>query len=218
MKRRSPSIQSQLSRKQPSARPATNVASALFTSTQQRVLALLFGQPSRSYFTTEIIGLAGAGTGAVQRELRRLEEAGLVTVRSVGNQKHYQANPAAAIFEELAGIARKILDPASAIRKALAPLDHHLKLALVYGSVARRDDRAESDMDVLLVSDDLTLEQVYAALTPAEAELGRPVHPTLYTSREFRERRKRGSPFLERVLSGQHISLKSDDVDIRAVR
>lgn len=71
----------------------TSLAGALFSGTQQRVLGLLFGQPDRSFYATELINLAGVGSGAVQRELARLAQSGLVTVKPVGNQKHYQANP-----------------------------------------------------------------------------------------------------------------------------
>lgn len=95
--------------KRGSAPSRNGVADALFSATQQRVLALLFGQPGRSFFTNELIGLVGAGSGAVQRELRRLVESGLVTVTRIGSQKHYQANPAAPIFEELRGIVTKTL-------------------------------------------------------------------------------------------------------------
>jgi hypothetical protein len=84
-----------------------SLADALFTRTQQRVLGLLFGQPDRSYYAKELIGLAGGGSGAVQRELERLTRSGLITQRAVGNQKHYQANPASPLFEELCGIALK---------------------------------------------------------------------------------------------------------------
>lgn len=95
--------------KRVSAPSRTGIADALFSATQQRVLALLFGQPERSFFTNELIGLVGAGSGAVQREVRRLVESGLVTVTRLGSQKHYQANPAAPIFEELRGIVTKTL-------------------------------------------------------------------------------------------------------------
>jgi len=82
-----------------SSRPQrTSVADALFSFTQQRVLAFLFGQPERSLFATELIGLVGAGSGAVQRELARLGQSGLVTVPRAGTRKHYQANPKSPIF------------------------------------------------------------------------------------------------------------------------
>ena len=87
--------------------PSLSLADVLFTGTQQRVLALLFGQPTRSFYASELIGLAGMGSGAVQRELAKLAGSGLVTVRTIGNQKHYQANPEAPIFDELKGIVDK---------------------------------------------------------------------------------------------------------------
>jgi len=196
------------SARKPAPAPArSGVADALFSATQQRVLGLLFGQPQRSFFTSELIALAGGGSGAVQRELHQLEESGLLTLSRVGNQKHYQANAAAPIFAELCGIARKLLGPAEALREALAPLGDALQAALLYGSVARRSDGAHSDIDVLLVSDTLALEQVYAALAPAEQRLGRPVSPTLYTVAEFRRRRAKGNPFVARLLAGEHVPL-----------
>jgi predicted nucleotidyltransferase len=194
----------------------TSIADALFSATQQRVLALLFGQPERSFFTNELIGLVGAGSGAVQREVRRLVESGLVTVTRLGSQKHYQANPAAPIFGELCGIVTKTLGPAEVLRTALAPLGEVVRLALVYGSVAKGSDTALSDIDLLIVSDALTLEQVFGALTPVEQQLGRRVSPTLYTVAEFRRRRTSGNPFLTKVLTGETIRLTEDRDDLLA--
>lgn len=189
------------------------LAGALFSATQQRVLALLFGQPGRSFFTNELIGLVGAGSGAVQREVRRLVESGLVTVKNIGSQKHYQANPAAPIFDELRGIVTKTLGPAEVLRAALMPLGGKLRLALIYGSVAKSSDTAHSDIDLLIVSDVLTLEQVYTVLTPVEQALGRRVSPTLYSVAEFRRRRMDGNPFLTKVLAGEYIRLTEDNDD-----
>jgi len=84
-----------------------SLADALFTSTQQKVLRLLFGQPDRSFFVTQIMALANAGRGAVQRELHRLDASGLATVQMIGTQKHYQANRNSPLFVELCSIVRK---------------------------------------------------------------------------------------------------------------
>jgi predicted nucleotidyltransferase len=188
----------------------TGIADALFSATQQRVLALLFGQSGRSFFTNELIGLVGAGSGAVQREVKRLVESGLVTVKRVGSQKHYQANPAAPIFDELQRIVFKTLGAAETLRAALAPLGDTVRLALLYGSVAKGNDTAHSDIDLLVVSESLTLEQIYEALTPIEAQLGRRVSPTLYSVAEFRRRRAGKNPFLTKVLAGETIRLTED--------
>jgi predicted nucleotidyltransferase len=187
-----------------------SVADALFTGTQQRVLALLFGQPERSFFTKELIDLTGGGSGAVQRELARLQASGLIVQTVLGNQKHYQANADAPIFAELCDIVAKMLGPVDTLRRALLPLNDALHLALLYGSVAKRSDTAHSDFDVLLVSDTLTLEQVYAALAPAEQQLGRTISPTLYTLAEFRKRLDAGNPFLTKVLTGKTVVMIGD--------
>jgi predicted nucleotidyltransferase len=191
----------------------TGLADALFSKTQQRVLGLLFGQPERSFFATEIIGLAGGGSGAVQRELKRLEESGLVMVTRVGTQKHYQANAAAPVFAELCGLLRKTVGLAEPLRAALLPLGERIQLALLYGSVAKQSDRAASDIDVLVVGDDLTLEEVYTALAPAERQLGRAVSPTLYTCAEFERRRTDSNAFIARMLAGEHVMLIGEEPD-----
>jgi len=183
------------------------LADALFTSTQQRVLALLFGQPNRSFFVTELVALADSGSGAVQRELARLAQSELVVVTRHGNQKHYQANNGSPLFKELCSIINKTVGLQEPVRAALDPLAKKISLALIYGSIAKKSDTASSDIDLLLVSDQLTLEEVYAALAPVEKLLDRSISPTLYTQKEFHKRRKTSSAFLTRVINGPTIVL-----------
>ena len=135
----------------PAARKLPGLADALFTRTQQRVLGLLFGQAGRSFFATEIIGLAQAGSGAVQRELVRLSTSGLVIVTRVGNQKHYQANSAAPVFAELRGLVTKTVGLVDPLREALMPVAKRIALAFVYGSIAKGGDTAASDIDVMII-------------------------------------------------------------------
>lgn len=190
-----------------------SLSEALFSSTQRRVLGLLFGQPARSFYATEIIKRVDAGSGAVQRELKKLAECGLVRVWKVGNQKHYQANPTTPIFEELVSLIRKTVGLAEPLRSALEPLGDKIELALIYGSVAKGLATAASDVDLLLVSDTLTLEAVYAALEAAEAALARKINPTLYTRVEFDKRRASGNAFLRRTLAGEVLVLMGEVPD-----
>jgi len=189
---------------------------ALFTSTQQRLLTLLFGQPDRTFFTTELIELAESGTGAVQRQLRRLTDAGLIVVTKQGNQKHFQANRAAPVFEELRGIVLKTVGLADPIRKALVGLNEPVQLAIVYGSVAKHTDTASSDVDLLIVSDDLLLEKAYTVLAPAEQLISRKINVILLTQEDFERRRTDNSPFLSKVLIGEHLVLIGDTDGIAA--
>jgi predicted transcriptional regulator len=113
------------------------LADALFAKVQQRVLGVLFGNPGRSFYANEVIALAHSGTGAVQRELARLEAAGLVTAARVGKQKHYQANQASPVFQELRALVLKTSGLADVLREALAPASDRIRAAFVYGSIAK---------------------------------------------------------------------------------
>ena len=190
-----------------SARSGVSLADALFSSTQKRVLAFLFGQPERSFYATELIGLVAAGSGAVQRELAKLAHSGLVTVTRVGNQKHYQANPASPIFAELCAVAQKTVGLAEPLREALAPLVSRIKAAFVFGSVAKHRDTAVSDIDVLVLSDGVDYADVVGALQGVEFRLARRINPTVYTTAEWRRKRKEGNAFVVKVLKQPKVFL-----------
>src|ERR1700681_4585419 len=115
---------------------------ALFSKVQQRVLALIFGQPQRSFYTSEIVRNVHSGTGAVARELSRLERSGLVSVERIGNQKHYRANRQSPIFEELQSLVLKTVALTEPLKKALQPYSDKIHAAFVYGSVAKGTDTA----------------------------------------------------------------------------
>ncbi len=196
--------------------PHTGLSGALFSNTQQRVLAFLFGQPERSFFATELIGLAGGGSGAVQRELKRLEESGLATVTRLGNRKHYQANPQSPIFAELCGIVQKTVGLAEPLRAALSPFAKQIAAAFVYGSVAKRSDTAHSDIDLMVVSDSLEYADLYAALEQVATAIGRTINPTIYTRQELSRRVKQKNAFVVRVLAQPRVWLLGDEHELTA--
>jgi predicted nucleotidyltransferase len=178
----------------------SGIADALFNRVQQRVLGILFGNPGRSFYSNELVDLAESGTGAVFRELKRLADAGLVTVEKVGRQKHYQANPACPVFGELRGLILKTVGLVDVLRRALAPVASGVSAAFVYGSVAKGTDTADSDIDLLVVSEDLSYAQLYEALEGAARQLGRTANPTVYTRAEFDQRRREENAFVTRML------------------
>lgn len=183
---------------------SSGLASALFTKTQQRVLGLLFGQPGRALYLSDLISLAGAGSGAVQREVARLVASGLVSVTVRDGRKAYQASERSPIFGELCAIVDKTSGVAEQLRQALAPLASQIDVALLFGSVAKEMDNADSDIDLLVVSDTLILEDLFRVLGPLEERLGRRMSPTLYTSTELAARRRSNNPFVTKVLKGKH--------------
>lgn len=195
---------------------SANLSDALFTATQQRVLGCLFGEPGRTFSISELIQTTGAGSGAVQREVARLAGSGLLLMEPLGNQKRYRANPDAPIHDELAAIVRKTFGLAAPLREALAPLANRLQLAFVYGSVAKGSDTASSDIDLMLVTEDLTYPEVMAALHPLIERLGREINPTLYTPADLRKRIAAGNSFITRVLAQPRIWLIGSEHDLAA--
>jgi len=172
------------------------LSDALFAKVQQRVLALIFGHPERSFYTSEIVRTVRSGVGAVERELAKLQKSGLVTVQRIGNQKHYRANQAAPIFEDLRGLVEKTVGLAEPIKKSLEPYADVIKSAFVYGSVAKGADTADSDVDLMVIGDDLNLSKLYQAAQNAETTIGRTVHPLFLSLEEWhRKTSDKGSVF-----------------------
>lgn len=192
---------------------ATSTADALFPRVRQRVLALLYAHPDRSFFTNEIVALAQSGNGAVQRELVALASAGLLNVDARGNQKHYQANTASPVFEELRGLVLKTSGLVDVLRVALAPLSDRIPAAFVYGSLAKKQDTAASDVDLMVITDSLGYAEVFEELEGAAQTLGRKVNPTIYTTDELKKRIAQRNAFATRVLSGDKLwVIGSEDI------
>jgi predicted nucleotidyltransferase len=191
--------------------PTSAIASALFTPVQQRVLGLLFGQPQRRFQSAELIRLARGGTGAVHRQLQRLEAAGLVVVSHEGNQKYYMARQDSPVFPELHGLIQKTVGVAEPLRAALEPVSKQIQVAFVYGSVAKGNERAGSDLDLLIVSDTLTYPEAYEALQEAEAAIARTVNPTVMTPEEWRKKRTAPDSFAKRIAAQPKLFVLGDE-------
>jgi len=182
----------------------------LFTKTQQRVLSLLYGRPEQTFYLNQIVRLAAVGKGSVSRELEKLCAAGLLTVSRQGNQNHYQANANNPIFNELKAITQKTFGVVDIIKEVLVSLLPKLSRAFIYGSVAQGTKHAGSDIDLMLVGDDMSYSEVMELLAPAEKQLGRTINPTLYTVAEFTDRKTNHQPFIQRVMEQPKLWLVGD--------
>ena len=187
------------------------VAGALFTDVQQRVLGLLFGQPDRRFQSAELIRLAGSGTGAVYRLVQRLAAAGLVNVTREGNQKYYAAEKRSPVFSELHGLIVKTVGIVEPLRAALASIADKIDLSFVFGSVAKGSEHATSDLDLLVVTDELTYADVYSALASAERTLARTINPTVFTRAEWKNKRSRRDSFAARITEQPRLFVIASD-------
>jgi len=193
---------------------AAGLADALFTTTQQRVLGILYGQPERSFSVTEMIELTRAGSGAVQRELARLVGAGLLTRRSIEGPKRYKVNPAAPIHAELLGIVQKTSGWARPLLEALAPWSANILAAFVCGAGTRGMNNAISDLELMVLSDTLRRSEVLAAVEATAGNMGRGAHVVVLTRRELARRRRTGNAALARVLAQPKLWLIGSELDL----
>ena len=194
---------------------ALSVANALFAKVQQRVLALIFGHPERSFYMSEIVRAVRSGTGAVERELSRLQRSGLVSLERIGNQKHYRANCGSPVFEELQSLVVKTVAVTEPLRTALEPHADKIKAAFVFGSVAKGTDAAESDIDLIVIGDALSYADLYTALQNAETALRHKVSPIFLSPAEWRRKASRKGSFISTMSMQPKIFIFGSDDDIR---
>ena len=190
---------------------------ALFASaTLGELLRLFMLDPEREYYQRELQRITGAHLRQLQRDLVRLEASGLVARRASGNRAYYQAVPAHPAFGDLRAAITKTVGLADYLSQALAGLGDAVALALVYGSVARGDDVAASDVDLFIVGS-ATRRAVAAALVTAATQLGRELNPVIVSPADFVARRRGGDHFIDSVLSDSRIWVIGDDASLAAL-
>ncbi len=179
----------------------SNIGTVLFTKTQQRVLGILYGQVERSFYLNQLVRLADMGKGTIRRELEKLATVGILTTTKLGNQTHYQANRDNPIFSELHSIVKKTFGIVGVLSDALQEILPQVDFAFVYGSVAKGSENVNSDIDLMLVTSDLSYSELLEKLEPAEKILGRKINPTIYNKQELLDRIVNKQSFISRILS-----------------
>lgn len=181
-----------------------SLSAVLFGRTRSGVLALLYGQAEKSFYLREIARHIGASAGAVQSEMEQLCRAGLVTRTSSGHQVYYQANKASPVFGEMRALVTKTVGVFDVVRSALDAISAKIRVAFIYGSVARHEQTAESDVDIMVIGR-AGFDEVLARLSKAQGRLGREINPTVYSPREFKAKLADGNNFVTSVMKGDKI-------------
>ena len=190
-----------------------DIGASLFGKGRRKVLGVLFSRPEQPMYLREIIGAVGGGQGQVQRELEQLHRAGLVLREKRANLVYYRPNPDTPIYDELKAIAFKTFGVADVLRELLKPMAKRIAVAFIYGSVARQEDTARSDVDVMVVGD-VKFSDVVLALSRAQVRLRREINPSVYSKAELRAKLKEKGGFLDRVVAGTKLFLIGNDDDL----
>ncbi len=191
---------------------ADALSDTLFGRTRGAVLAVLYGHVGESYYLRQLARMTGIALGPVQRELRQLVGAGLVTKRIQGTQTLFTANESSPVFAEMRSLVAKTVGMHDVLLASLRPLERKIDVAFVYGSVARAGETEQSDVDLMVVGT-AGFADVVDRIADAQKTLNREINPTVYTAREFTSK-LRGN-FLKTVLGGKKLFLIGDENDLR---
>jgi predicted nucleotidyltransferase len=187
-----------------------SIAHFLLGQTRSAVLSALLLHPESSLHVRELARLTGASPGSLHRDLRAMTALGLLLRQEVGRQVHYRANTQSPVFEELSGLLRKTAGLVDVLREALVPLAAKIERAFVYGSIARGEEHAHSDVDVMIIGD-LEFADAVLALSSAQERLRREVNPTVLTHGEFTKKLRQRAGFVAQVWKGPKLWLMGDE-------
>jgi len=188
------------------------LSETLFGRTRGAVLSVLYGHVGEGFYLRQLARLTNIALGPVQREIRQLVEAGLVSKKTIGTQTLYSANRESPVFREIKGLVTKTVGMHDVLAEALSSLRDEINLAFVYGSVARSREREHSDVDVMVVGN-VDFDAIVVKLRDAEKTLNREINPTVYSIREF-SKKLRGN-FLKTVLTEKKLFIIGDEDDLR---
>ena len=188
----------------------------LFPSVRRGVLAATLTQPEKWWYLSELAEFLHTRPSSLQRELRSLEQSGILQQRKDGRRTYFKAETRSPIFRELRSIFEKTVGLVPTLRQALRPFESKITCAFVYGSVARGEERSTSDVDLMVIGN-VGLAQLSPVLRKAEKRLGREVNLTDYSIEEFRKKGGEGDHFLTTVLKGGLQFVKGEQSDLDAI-
>lgn len=189
----------------------TSLVDIVSSRVKAELLRLLFGLNQPEVHLRELVRQSGLSLGTVQQELQRLTRVGLVTARKDGNRVYYRANPDHPLYRDLCSLVLKTDGLVGVLQLALRTPD--IRLAFVFGSVARGDTGAESDVDLLVVGS-VGLRKLATLLSGLADRLGREINPHVLSPEEFTQRRRQGDHFLTAVLSSPKLFVKGTEHDL----
>lgn len=186
------------------------------SKSRTQILRLLFDGSCRERYLRDLERDSGLNASALQKELVKLLKTELITSEKDGNRIYYQANQNHPIYLELVGIVEKTIGIQAILKKALS--DNRIQLSLLFGSLGRKTERAESDVDILVIGR-IGLRALSQLLAVPQEKIARPINPIIYTPEEFSSKLAVKNHFLTRVLEKEIVVLTGDfDAFVRPVK
>jgi predicted nucleotidyltransferase len=181
----------------------------LFPAVRQEVLAVTLLHPERWWYLSDLAAQLKRTPSSLQRELARLAEAGIFETRQEANRTYYRPNAECPLLPELTGLIAKTVGVADVLRRALLPLAKQIDWAFIYGSLARGEEIAESDIDLFVIGE-AKLAEMARPLKAVEKRLGRPVNPSIFPRREFAAKLRAGQHFVRGIVQSEKLYLMGD--------
>ena len=179
----------------------------LFPKVRAGLLSAALLQPDHWWFMTELARHLEVTPSSLQRELESLVASGFLLRRQDGRRIYFKANTGSPLFPELRGLVEKTVGLIPKLKAAIEKFGARIELALLYGSIARGEEHAGSDIDLMVVG---TLQQIdlLPVLRKLESQFRREVNVTLFSPEEFHRKLAPADHFLSSVMRFKTIALK----------
>jgi predicted nucleotidyltransferase len=192
------------------------IIDSLFPEIRGKILAATLMQPEKSWYLSELSTFLHTQPSSLQREVDALSKAGILQQWRDGRRVYVKPDALSPVFTDLKNLFTKTAGLIPVLQQTLEDLGDRIRVAFLYGSIARSDESSESDVDLMLIGT-AGLSEIVPSVRRAEALLGRPVNPTVYSTEEFGRKNRAHDHFLTTVLSGGKQFVKGSEHELEAI-
>ena len=189
-----------------------DVAKIFKSKTRRELFRLYFTNPESEHYLRELERLLDIPVSMIRKELLRLEEAGIFESKKRGNLIYYCLNRSYPLFDELKSMVFKTIG----IRGLLTRLLDKMKgvdVAFIYGSFAKNEENAASDIDLLILGR-IDEYKLLRQIRKLERILRREVNYSLYAREDFEKKRRQKDSFVVDLLKNPKIFLVGNENDL----
>ena len=187
------------------------LAEMLSSRTRAELFRLLFGTFTRSLHLREIERITNLSTGSLRQEIAKLQKLGLITVRKDGNRICYEPNRAHPLYQDIRSMVLKTNGLTDVLKDAMQ--DSHIEIAFVFGSVARNEETADSDIDLMVIGS-IGLRKLSGLLAGTAEKVGREINPHIFSLNEFRERLKKTEHLISSIMASPKLFIIGNENDL----